>query len=184
MLFSPDGKTLASGDYDNKVILWNVATHLPIGQPLIGYSVAFGPDGKTLATGSENDVILWDIASHQPIGQPLRGHVGSVVNVAFSPDGKTLASKSKAGASILWDVSTLVNTGMSIYYPMGQTLFGHGDFIWSVAFSRDGKILASESADGTIILWDVESHQPIGQAFTGFDKFDEVNLKYSFQPRW
>jgi WD40 repeat protein len=65
--FSPDGKTLASSSDDGTIILWDVASRQPIGQPLsehsnVVYSVAFSPDGKTLASGSEDGtIILWDV---------------------------------------------------------------------------------------------------------------------------
>ena len=65
--FSPDGKTLAAASTDKTVILWDVASRKPLGEPLKGHedrvwSVAFSPDGKTLASASEDkSVILWDV---------------------------------------------------------------------------------------------------------------------------
>jgi WD40 repeat protein len=162
--FSPDGKVLASGS--DTLILWDLETRQPIGQPLSGGgSVAFSPDGKTLASGSDAGIMLWDMEPRQPIGQSLSGHSDRVFSVAFSPDGKALASGSckernsdgacKEGELILWDVASR--------QPIGQPLNGHSRSVFSVAFSPDGKMLASGSADSTIILWNVASHQPIGR---------------------
>ena len=152
--FSADGKLLASGSSDNSIILWDVTSRQRIGQPLSGHSgsissLAFSPDGKTLASSSEDGIILWDVASHQPIGQPLSGHS----ELEFSPDGKTLASS--GDGIVLWDVASR--------QPIGQPLGGDSGSVLSVAFSPDGKMLASGMVDSTIILWDVASRQPIGQ---------------------
>jgi len=171
--FSPDGKTLASGSEDATIILWDVSTGKPIGQPLTGhtdvvYSVAFNPDGKTLVSGSDDTtIILWDVSLGKPIGQPLTGHTNAVVSVAFSPDSKTLASGSKDNTIILWNISTGLNASVSKYVPIGQPLTGHTSSVYSVAFSPDGKMLASGSDDTTIILWDVATGKPIGQPLTG-----------------
>ncbi len=147
---SSDGKTLASGSYDNTIKLWDVATGKLL-QTLSGHSswvlsVAWSSDGKTLASGSDDNTIkLWDVATGKLL-QTLSGHSSSVYSVAWSSDGKTLASGSYDNTIKLWDVAT----GKLL-----QTLSGHSSWVLSVAWSSDGKTLASGSYDNTIKLWDV-----------------------------
>jgi WD40 repeat protein len=56
---------------------------------------------------------------------------------------------------------------MATQQPVGMPLTGHQDWVNSVAFSPDGKILASGSADNTILLWDSATWQPLGSALSG-----------------
>jgi len=171
----PEGcrETLASGGDDGTIRLWDAHSGQPIGEPLTEHtetvsSVAFSPDGETLASGSWDDTIrLWDAHSGQPIGEPLSGHTAGVGRVAFSPDGETLASGSDDNTIRLWDISTVLNTGAHSGQQIGEPLSGHTDVVLSVAFSPDGKTLASGSRDDTIRLWDVGSGQQIGEPLTG-----------------
>ena len=223
--FSPDGETLASGSADKTIGLWSATkeeqtgirsstgsvvkivnpwnpkeiTRLRAGiiatssdgnvsntkhiKTLVGHrytvhSVAFSPDGQTLASGSEDStIILWDTTTGEhtrtlarPTGpfvgptDTLVGHTDTVYSVAFSPDGKTLASGSEDSTIILWDMTT-GEPIKTLARPTGpfvgptDTLVGHTDTVYSVAFSLDGKTLASGSADNTIILWDATTGQ-------------------------
>ena len=147
--FSPDGKTIVSGSYDNTIRLWDTKGN-PIGQPFTGHkadviSVAFSPDGNKIVSGSADDTIrLWDISSN-PIGQPFTGHKADVRSVAFSSDGNKIVSGSADNTIRLWDTK-----GKRI----GQPFKGHENVVNSVAFSPDGKTIVSGSRDWTIRLWD------------------------------
>jgi serine/threonine protein kinase len=98
------------------------------------------------------------------LAQTLTGHSSSVASVAFSPDGKVLASGSWDGTTKLWEVKT----GREINTLNGHSRRGlfdsfHFDSVNSVAFSPDGKVLASGSGyrDKTIKLWEVKTGREI-----------------------
>jgi WD40 repeat protein len=68
LAFSPDGRTLASIDeVEGMVVLWDINTGQQLGKPLIdhtdgGWSLAFSPDSKILASSSyDHTIILWDV---------------------------------------------------------------------------------------------------------------------------
>jgi WD40 repeat protein len=148
VVYSPDGRTLASGSLDTTIKLWDVATGKELatlkGHTAEVNSVAYSPDGNTLASGSRDKTIkLWDMATGKA-KNTLKGHEDDVTSVKYSPDGKTLASGSFDGTIKLWDVTT----GKELI-----TLKGHKGWVNSVAFSPDGKTLASGSSDKTIKLW-------------------------------
>lgn len=165
--FSPDNSTLASGSEDHTIRLWDTTTRQPHAQPLYGHSdsvtsIAFSPDGATLASASEDQTIrLWNIATQQLTRQPLRGHIGGVTAVALSPDGLTMASGGRDPNSVirLWDIQA----GRMI----GAPLIGHKAFVKRLAFSPDSQKLFSSDRDGTIIVWDLVTFQPIGLPLPG-----------------
>ena len=143
--FSADGRTLASGSRDSTIRLWDVATgetrNTLTGHKDAVLSLAFSPDGSTLASSGDT-LRLWDVATGET-RNTLTEHWTR--GGLFSPDGKTLAG-GYGQEILLWDVAT---------GDMLTTLTGHTDSVLRVAFSPDGRTLASGSYDNTIYLWDV-----------------------------
>ncbi|MBD2499217.1 pentapeptide repeat-containing protein [Anabaena azotica] len=150
--FSPDGKLLATGEENGRVMLWNVNSGKEL-LTLIGHkssvnSVAWSRDGLTLASGSrDNTVKLWDVQTGD-CRLTLAGHNGSVNSVAWSGDGLTIATGSRDGIVKLWDVQTGY---------CRLTLAGHNGSVNSVAWSGDGLTIATGSRDGIVKLWDVQT---------------------------
>ncbi len=159
--FSPDGKRLASIDSDRDVRVWDLTSGRPSltlkrrtgpfqGGGLGQYGVAFSPDGKRLASVSHgNTMKVWDVTNGQE-APALQGHTSPVASVAFSPDGKHLASSSatrvhpeRVDNSKLGGVKVRdVVTGREVL-----TLQGPTGPVFAVAFSPDGKRLASTTWD-------------------------------------
>ncbi|MBW3709749.1 hypothetical protein DTB58_38995 [Streptomyces griseus] len=164
MAFSSDGKTLATGDFNDTVRLWDVASGKPLRAPLGGHSgwvtsLTFSPDGRTLASyGSDFTVRLWDVASGEQRGELPAGRVGSL-SLAFSPDGQTLAGGSIGGKVRLWNWASGEQ--------QEELLTGKDDLLMSVAFSPDGQTLAAGNSDGVVRLWDVASASQRRELLTG-----------------
>lgn len=175
--FSPDGKILASGSWDDTIRLWDVSSGQQFNLPFIGHSwdvsaISFSPNGQLLASGSWDKTIrLWDMIEGVQIGEPFVGHTGWVLSVTFSPDGKILASGSEDNTIRFWDI----DTGEQV----GNPLAGHTDRVTSIAYSPDGSILASAGWDNTLRLWDTETGVQIGEALIGHTYF--IN-EVSFSP--
>ncbi|MCG9131695.1 sigma-70 family RNA polymerase sigma factor [Candidatus Poribacteria bacterium] len=152
--FSSDGTTIASSLRDGTVKLWNIKTgeniHTYRGG---GFSVAFSPDGKTLASAGWRDIKLWEVATQKNISTiSIRGE--RINGLAFSPDSKGLAWGTGDQVKLRKHVSKPLFGFMN---PNAITLKGHKDEVRSVAFSPDGKILASSVRYGTVRLWDTET---------------------------
>ncbi len=158
--FSPDGKRMVTGSYDDTCRVWDSATGAEIAV-LEGHTggvnaASFSPDGKRVLTGAGNPVPtiadddtarLWDAATGTEIAV-LKGHDGAINAASFSPDGKRVLTGSDDNTARLWDAST----GAEI-----AVLEGHTDGVNAASFSTDGKRVLTGSDDNTARLWDALS---------------------------
>jgi len=149
--FSPDGKWLVTGSWDNTAKIWNTQTghaEKKLEQKHQGYvnTVRYSPDGKQILTASDDGTAkVWDaVTGNVILTLDQRGsHVKSAV---FSPDGSQIVTASDNKTLVMWDAKT----GQKM-----KTFKGHEWPILEVAYSHDGKRLISASEDNTAILWEI-----------------------------
>ena len=148
LTFSPDGTLLAVYGIHGTPQIWNVDAQREFlaFTDERAWSLAFSPDDTTLALGHRDSITLWNVTTTgiQERSVILDNRRAFRDILTFSPDGKTLLGSSQSHVQ-LWDV----DTGNQL-----STLTGHTEPIETLVFSHDGKMLASGSEDGTVLLWD------------------------------
>ncbi|KAG1875848.1 WD40-repeat-containing domain protein [Suillus subluteus] len=112
LAWTPDGKTLISGSFDNSIMTWNTAKWEQIAvlveHTFPVYAIAISPNGHILASASfDSTARLWNLDNGQPISSSLQ-HARPVQYVSFSDDGKLLATGCSDQNAYTWDVAAIV----------------------------------------------------------------------------
>ncbi len=186
MAFSPDSRLLAYGEDVSDIVICDVATGKELRRwvqnDALVYRVVFSPDGKSLATagGGTNGISVWAVDSGKLL-QKFGGR-GGVYSLVYSPDGrvvsamfggvKTLENGDSVGIFTLHLWETLTSQEIrQIDVPQGN--------VWAMAFTADGRTLATGGADSTILLWDLTGHAENGKLKAGDLTAKDLNRLWS-----
>jgi WD40 repeat protein len=207
LTFSPDGRWLISTHEDGAILVWDVnereqeANFNEHSAPV--RKVEFSSNGRWLASASEDrSVILWDLEMKKKVAV-LEGHSMRVTALALSPDGRSVASSDYNRSLIIWDISerrprwsSYIGTNYCLTYsPDGRWIatssrvldsnngievLRYGQNMYGIAFSADGRRLASVTPDngGEIFIWDTEKWKLLKKLQPGNTKL----LNASFSP--
>ncbi|MDA1276641.1 MAG: hypothetical protein O2960_21695 [Verrucomicrobia bacterium] len=157
LAISPGGARMATGSYDQTILIWNLAEgtieHTLKGHNGAIFGLAFRPDGKILASASADRTIkLWDPASGQrrdTLSQPLKEQYA----VAFRADGRRLYAGGVDNRIRIYEIS---DAALETTNPLLEARFVHEGAVLNIAVSGDGKSIATSADDRTVKLWETE----------------------------
>jgi hypothetical protein len=151
---SPDGKLLATGSYDQTIILWNVDTGKQVatleGHNGAVFELAFHPRGHILASASgDRTVKLWRVPDGARL-DTLKESTKELYALAFHPGGEQLVAGGVDNRIRLWRIHP---EGKENESPLLEAKFAHEQPILRLVYSSDGKTLVSSGEDRLVKIW-------------------------------
>jgi WD40 repeat protein/DNA-binding SARP family transcriptional activator len=162
---SPDGTTVYTTSFGDSLMAWDLTGTRGLARRLTRTAgevggVAFNPRDPDMfaLVRSDGPARLWSVARRAPIGTPFPVSTDPLQQtnaVAFRPDGRVLAAEDRTDGTVrLFDLATHARIGV-----LDATT--HPDDVTGVAFSPDGKLLATAGGDGSDIVWDLTKQPPL-----------------------
>ena len=167
LAFSQDGKILASGGILNSnTQLWYMDTNTIHAITDIASNdlqvITFSEDNTTLVILHRSTIVHWDMKTGGKETKPLAiSDNEGYASVVFSQDGSMLAGGTEEGRIHIWDTKTGEERKRLIGHANVGPLRKESVIVWVLAFSPDGKMIASGSEDKTVQLWDIEKDKKL-----------------------
>ena len=170
LVLTPDEKTIVATYSGRKAFLWDVSNQCvrhPTEEELPDktYKVYLSANGKIFATGRDEDILkVRMFGSSEPIAEIPLSELELISREALAPTGHRLAAAGIDRNIYVWEsTASSSDIDKSGNWENCAILTGHPKPIGTLAFSHDGKRLASISIDRTALLWDVDAGEQIAE---------------------
>lgn len=178
--YSDDGRTIASGGVDGRVVLWDSATYERLATMRVSSSVlelTFGREDDLLAAGdSQGNITVWDVSDPDGIvqvGEQEAVTDSAITALAFSPLGVSIGAGAADGNILLWRLTEPQRVDQ-----MQGPLLGRS-FVLDLSFvDDDDGAFMSVASDGSVTRWSTSTRRPTGARI----QFDAEPTMAAFSP--